>query len=224
MILTTTKWAHKIEFDENRITTLVIENPRALREYILGLQESIETGEGCFVLSDGIKSLPIEKELFIIMDLLNPDFSGKKISLALNQSVKRIASRVDFDEPVREIACKIQNLAFLLEQDLPDSVSHKEEIGVAELIKILEFKCVNQSDSLVETIVDYMDLLAGLCGITAFILVNANVYLDISEINSIAHDCVMKKRSLLFIEPFAPQKSLAYETRIVIDKDLCEIV
>ena len=164
----------------------------------------------------------MEDNLFYIPNVLNLDFSLKKINSALTNQIKAIIQR-QYSEKIQNLWRQFLDLSFQVEQSLPLAVKRKEEYLISDYIKIMDFKCISRGNLLGEQLVDYLNVIHFLCGISCFVLFNIFSFFTLNELSDVIRTCNLEGHKLLLIESREPKYSLKYEKRIIIDEDLCEI-
>ena len=98
-----------IEFDENYVSVLVIENARELRKAIISLKQQVDGGQGEFVLSENHETVEIAKSVLFVSDPFSPEIDSKKISSKINQDACKSAA--EYYEEFCRIICEINMLA-----------------------------------------------------------------------------------------------------------------
>ena len=147
-------WEYNIEFQENRLNTLVIESPIAMRNYVQELISQSQGEDGFFVLSEEDELLDISKKLTVIVDPFSMDFNQRKIISKINSQLKDIAVGEDLLCETNEIISKFLQYAADLEFDMPYPLQHKESIEIADVIKIMGFQLSSDQPSISEKLTD----------------------------------------------------------------------
>jgi CRISPR-associated protein Csn2 len=216
-------WEYQIEFQENRLNTLVIESPMAMCRYIQELLLQSQGEEGLFVLSEKDELLNIAKELTVIIDPFSLDFNQRKIISKIITQIKDLAVGEDLFCETNEILSKLLQYAADLEFDMPFPLQHNESIEIVDVIKILGFRLSSEQPSLTEKLTDYFEVLRTFCGISCFVLCNMKSFLSDVDFLEFHKQVSYGKFNVLLLENMQREPFLSEEVRCIIDKDLCEI-
>lgn len=216
-------WEHSIQFQENTITSLVIENALAMRNYIMELSIGIQTDAGPFVLTENQKVLSLSEHLTLVTDIFNISFDQKRITTKLSSELKSLLVSENCFEETGFLTSKLLEFAETLEQLLPYPLCHTENIDLSSMLKLLAFQCRSDQETLLEKIIDYMKVLHDLCGISCFVFVNLKTILTREELESLIQTCFFEKHHVLFIESTVREIYIKEERCVIIDNDLCEV-
>ena len=88
----------EIEFIENQVTVITIENPEAYSKIVGAIWNQVNGDEGDFVLSEREKIKNISKEVDCIINPFSLDCNNKKIVTHLYQELKTQADNTMQDE------------------------------------------------------------------------------------------------------------------------------
>lgn len=75
-----------IEFEENTVNVLIIENGQKLRETVSMLILQSEGEQGDFIISEGLNILDFSKYTEVIINVFDLKFDTKKIVTKINQT------------------------------------------------------------------------------------------------------------------------------------------
>lgn len=209
-----------IEFKENIINVLVIENPIFFRDFISDINYQINNLSGKIILSNDYKVLNISKFIEIIVQFYPFEMNKKSIINKLNNNIEKICID-DYNLECKELFSKIENLLnqLIVNYDYPIKYDLFE---IDKLIKLANFSFDNEYDSLIEKLIDYMEIIRGLECDKVFIFVNIKSYLTSDEIIMFYEMINAKKLNVLILESYDSLR-LKYENKIIIDESLCEI-
>lgn len=209
-----------IEFKENIINVLVIENPIFFRDFISDINYQINNLSGKIILSNDYKVLNISKFIEIIVQFYPFEMNKKSIINKLNNNIEKICID-DYNLECKELFSKIENLLnqLIVNYDYPIKYDLFE---IEKLIKLANFSFDNEYDSLIEKLIDYMEIIRGLECDKVFIFVNIKSYLTSDEIIMFYEMINAKKLNVLILESYDSLR-LKYENKIIIDESLCEI-
>lgn len=222
MRLTNAKYNLQIEMQENRIDVLIIENPMVMAEMVGGLQEQCNGMEGDFVLSENNEIIRLDKNFAMVVNPFSLEFNDRKILNKLYSELS-VSGNEYFLEKEKINTEIIKLLEKVISNQQYDSINFKLEMDWNELFKMYSVKLEENSDSLLEKIIEYIKILSGLCSIRVLCLVNIKNYLDETEINQLYEMAFYNKIQLLLIEA-NEKKNCDNENSYIIDNDRCLII
>lgn len=211
-----------ISWEENNINTLVIENPKQYREFLIELYKQTIGDTGRFVLTRNLEILNIQKSVEFVEGLMNIDAeNNKKILAAINKELTEIAINdynVELMQAYSILNSLISNLVFNSGQDL----SFDEINDISQILKLYNIRPDFDNLSLAEKVLLYMELCEKYLKKTLFIFLNFHSYFDEEELELIYKSFIYKGYKTLIIERY-DVKSSKLEKKRIIDEDLCEI-
>lgn len=217
------EWKHQIEFQEEKVPLLIIESSTLLCEYLEELNNQCNGVEGRFILSDNNDELPIEKIAFIEINLFEMDINSKRILSKLYVELKNIAMDevlyMDTCQIISELGAYIEKIA----DETDYMITYEQEIDQTGILKLCNVKLQTQYTSMLEKIVDYIDVMQKICHMKLAIFVNLKSYLSEEEFEKLYTMIRYRKMNLLLIENREPEKLLVTEKKFIIDKTGCEI-
>lgn len=210
-----------IEFTENTVNVLIIENPRAFREAVrmLMLQSSGESGD--YILSEDFVPIEISKHAEVITDIFEINFDSKKITTKLNQLICE-QSRDYYDE-VQNVISEINKLGSELALKFESYITFDVVEDVSGVIKLLNFSIDKENMDLSEQILEYIRICRNFFKKRLFIFINLKSCLTPQELELLYKSILYEKFDVLLIESFQKSEPLQYEQTKIIDIDLCEI-
>lgn len=212
----------RIEFEDNKVNLMVVENPILFRNLIKEISLQIEGEPGQFILSDSKREYSMKKKMTILFSPFELDVNNSKIMTKTVNCLKEAAQDMEMILEKQQISREIS--AYLLKlRDLCDlNLCFSEEAELGYLIKSMGPYYSNNQTELIEVILSYTDLYASLFANEIFVLVNFKSYLDQTEVIELYKEAAYKKINLLLLEN-KEYPHLDGETQILIDQDLCEI-
>lgn len=209
-----------IEFKENTVNILVVENKVVLVEMIdeLFLQTNGETGK--FILSHDNIEIEVSKNLELIINFFDMEFNTKKIITKLYAVLENESLSEDIYNKTMEIKGQIINYAENLFSANKYDIIYNENININSLLKFLDVKLNFINDSLAEKIINYMDILRDLLNINLFVFVGLRSYLNEEDLQELYKYVVYNKYNILLIESQVIEK-VKYEDYLIVDNDLC---
>ncbi len=211
----------EMNFNENEINVLIIENPTIYSDVIQSFINQSDGLGGNFLCSVDNKEIALSKVAEIIITPFDVDINNKKI-------ITKIYTEID-----SEIMISMSEKAALLNKNiiefLDEVVSHVDydivyepAINFTGLFKLMDLKNRNQDDELINRLINYIKLMHTVLNRELFVFVNIKMYLSEEEIEELYKFCAYEKIHVLLIEGF--QNKIYYNEKVwIIDKDLCII-
>lgn len=212
-----------IEFVENKINVLVIENKRVFVKMISDLISQKEQGDGDFVLSKNFIPIPISKNMEIINNIFSINPNDKKILTGIYSQLEKEAFSSDFYINTNEQIINLKRYIKELVDTSNLNLTYNEEINISSLLKLTDVKIEYEEISLLDRVVEYMDVLMEYSRINCFVFVNIKAFFTDEEMISIYRHCFYKKINILLIESRYMDKKLEDEKIYILDEDLCFI-
>lgn len=222
MKLSYPEWNKALDFNEDTIWVVNIENPVFFSKVVDEINKQQMTGIGRFVLSEGENILPLDKSTELIISPLLLDFENKKLQNALIKHFVKVANEEEYLESKR-IATDISKYLYNLSDYIEVNVEIPEEIDTAQLIKAAGIKIAHDDDTVVNRFVDYLILQRDLLNASLIICVNIKKYFSVEELKKIYSTMALKKIPLLLFESGSQGVKIVGENCLTIDEDLCEI-
>lgn len=210
-----------IEINEERISTLVIENSVFYRNFILDLKAQLGNCSSRFVLSEGNEILDVSKNVEFISDIFEINFDTRFFSSKLYQLALEECNISQKNQT--EIIEKINELASYIVTGLPCEASYNPISDISCIIKQLGFYMDESGLSLPEKIIAYLSFLTNYSEKKVHIILNLKSALSSEEFMEFTKLVKYKKLFVLLIENRMFKDSCKYEYVRIIDKDLCEI-
>lgn len=212
-----------IQWDENNICTLVIENPVLYRNVIIEMLNQASGNTSKFVLSDNIGNvIDLGKNTEIISDIFNINpAENKKLITEIIKEVSGIALHDMMDK----VVSLYENVHAVLSEAVYRSgldVTYDEFGDIAALFKLYNLRPDIEDASFLEKILLYIELCDKYLNKKLFIFLNFRDYITDKEAIKFFKDLIYRNINVLIIERHT-HKLLEYETRRIIDEDLCEI-
>lgn len=212
-----------IDFDKQQVSIVVIENPKMMREFVQSFIAQTNGEEGKFILSDGLKTLPLSKNASIILDYFSLSLNDRKTLSKLYEILNTIAYNEDFYLKTNEINNKLQEYVSDIVYQADWHLTYEEDFKLQDVFKLLDVRFEDNTYTLQEKVLSYLELCNSFLGIKLVVFVNLNSYLQVHEIEELYNQIKYYNIKLLLLEHNLTRTSLPQEKVIVIDEDLCEI-
>lgn len=222
MIFTHPIFDEQFEFLESKTNVLVIENKDFLKKIVLDIFNLCDGEDSETSFFD--KNKELKKEVDIVTDIFSLDVNSTKNLTKLYTKIKEDYIIGDKYQTYLEFSRHAHLFLNDISKYLEYSVDFKENLDIPAFLKLNSMKFSFEDSTVLEKIIDYIDILTEFIGIKVFVFVNLRNYLTDDETESLYQHIVLNKVNILFIESaeFSSLKEL--ENRRIIDKDLCVII
>ncbi len=222
MKMVSTFFNSQIEFEENCLQSLVLENQKTFLDFITDLQEQIEGVEGETVLSENATPVAMSARVCLVTNFVPFILSTKEILVALVKRLEKIMVKSDRYDRLNETLVQIKRIISDCALELPHEIE-LEKLTASSLLKACGITLVEDDMFLHEKIVVYMKLVRELLGERLFVFVNLRSYLDDVSMGKLVEDIFGNKFQVLLIES-TERKLLHGERRLLVDANFCEII
>lgn len=221
MKLVNSKYNLSMEWEENKSTTLIVENKDNMLNIINNLIIQLSGQEGDFVLSDEVK-VKWEKQVDFILEPFTINFNNKKILSKLYEQMFDVSK--DEIEDYNSINNVIINAIDKVTQRVEyNNIVYNLDFDWKNIYKLYDVKIGEDYENLSEKIEEYIKIIADVLHIKLVIFLNLKEYLSKIELENIQQICFYKKINLLLLESEEREK-IENEKTFIIDKDRCLIV
>ena len=198
MKLANSKFFETLEF-ECGSQTLVVENVELLRTIILQLKFQINNKIGDFILSDNDAILDISKNIILITDVFEISGLSKQLKNKLQQYVE---SSYDNDDLYQDVYQKLIEFGNDLTNSSPYPLCFNQEISKFDIIKLLDIQFEHNYSSLLEEVIDYIDIFSQIIKTKLFVFVSLRSFLTDEEFNNFMKIMDYKGIRVLLIERY----------------------
>lgn len=212
-----------IEFSENVVNQIIVENPNEFSRLISELLQQINNDDGRFVLSEESKILKLSSKMQCIINPFALELNSKKVIDRLYELCKQEVNQSDQYIKFEELTSQLEEFICNLEESSVYPLTHECNGDVKALLKYVGLRMDFSEDNLLERVVDYIRINHELLGNDIFVLVNIKTFLNIEELELLYKAAVYDKIHLLLLESQMTNQRLEQEITFIIDKDLCEI-
>lgn len=213
----------QIEFNENEIQILVIENKSAFAKYTKMLFDQVNGVEGEFVLSNEGKLQKISKSMDILFDYYSLQVNSRKVLPKLYANVKIEMNSGEYYKTTTELASIICNYFEEIIDVMQLPLEYNANFDLSGILKVVDMRIHSDPETLTEKLIDYMLAMKEFLGVNYFIFVGLKNYFPKEELEQLYQEIAYQKYGVLLIEGDAREKSMQYENYHIIDQDLCEI-
>ncbi|MEG0307590.1 MAG: type II-A CRISPR-associated protein Csn2 [Clostridium sp.] len=213
----------QIEFEESKITNIIIESPTIFENVICELYSQVLGNEGMWVLSENSTPMEIKKHSEIILNPFDLDINNKRILAKLYDNIKNNVISTDLYIKWNQMYPHVVEVIEAFIGDFDYNLEYDDEIEIKEFLKLLNLRFTIDSVNSLEKIIDYMNLHNSILGTKLFVLVNIKSFYQQEKLQYLYEQAFYKKYKLLLIENKEYGKRNNNEIRYIIDKDGCVI-
>lgn len=209
------------ENEEGYCWSLIIENPRKMREIISELVGQLEGYNGDIVLSEENKPLCIDKKMELISQFIPFDLNRKTIISKITGALQEYAAQGEYFLQVQELLGKWEKLCLDIAVNFPGDINFTK-ISAETIFKAAGIEIENEYESLAEKLLDYFELVEAYDDRKLFVLLNLRSFLDDEEMQMFLREINRRGYEVMFIEN-TEREQLQFERRFIVDADLCNI-
>ena len=211
----------ELEWNENEhLAEFIIESPIFFRSIIRDLGKIDEGGKIHF--TQGGKAIA-SKDIEIVFNPLNLDFNNRRVITTLLKMVLKTSLSEDFYLPTNNLKTNIiKYLSEIVDSREFNFEVETDEFTIESIAKATNLHVVGDEDDFVELITDYMAMMTELIETKLFIFINLRSFMNEDETKRLVKNILNHQFNVLLIENQNREK-IENGSRIIIDKDLCEL-
>ena len=206
---------------ENKITTIVIENPSVMSKVIRDISRQVNGEDGEWVLSEQDKIFSVEKSSMFLDNPLMVNSNEKRILTRLYKELSEQANTLMYEEYTQINSYIVSFLEKLLDT-VPYHLDMEVDMNLTGMLKLYGVKMESDGVSVLEVLIDYLRALSSICNIHVVFILNIKQFLTIEEVQQLYEFCFYEKMYLINLEG-QKNYNLEQEKCVIIDKDLCII-
>ena len=215
------KYGIDLCLEENKITTIVIENPLVMSEVIRNISRQVNGEDGQWILSDQDKVFSAEKISIFLDNPLMVNSNEKRILTRLYKELSEQANTLMYEEYTQINSYIVSFLERLLDT-VPYHLDMEVDMDLICILKWYGVKIESDGVSVLEALLDYLRALSCICNIHVVFILNVKQFLTIEEVQQLYEFCFYEKMHLINLEG-QKNYNLEQEKCVIIDKDLCII-
>lgn len=211
---------HMLNIGGNSICTLVIEQPRFFRTFLQDIDTQIGGSKGLCVLSEGEKILPFDRHTELIEGYLHFQLGRKPLLTKLVNRLESLAMEGENYLRTAQLTSELEKYILELSMDLPCGISCSK-IGFGGILRAVGVEIMDDHESDLVRLLDYMELTRELEHERLFVLVNLRSYYSDAEVEAFFASVLSHELLILPVDSVS-RTQLKNECRLTIDDDLCE--
>lgn len=215
------KYGIDLCLEENKITTIVIENPLVMSEVIRNISRQVNGEDGEWILSEQDKIFSIEKSSMFLDNPLMVNCNEKRILTRLYKELSEQANTLMYEEYTQINSYIVSFLERLLDT-VPYHLDMEVDMDLTGILKLYGVKIESDGVSVLEVLIDYLRALSSICNIHVIWILNVKQFLTVEEVQQLYEFCFYEKIYLINLEG-QKNYNLEQEKCVIIDKDLCII-
>lgn len=214
-------WEQSVEFKENRVNVICIENQQYFTSIIVELKNQIENGNGKFILSDNNKAMEIKNNSGILFSPFLIDLLNKRLLTAVFKEMREVAMN---EEIIASNQIKSEIISYMLKVSdyLDYDVVIPDDFDVIDLFKSTGITLNADKQDIISTILDYVILCHRILKWNIVFAINLKSYFDLDQLKLLYENILQHKIHIVILENSNPY-IISGEKLITIDNDLCEI-
>lgn len=208
---------------EDKVSMLVVEEPRLFRCLIQDLSLQIQGNKGGFTLSEEWVPMPIEKYVWTVRDVFSLDLNERKALTGLYKEASLLAYTQNMCEATFSMKASVSEWLSRLEMDIAYPVGYDTDIEISSLLKAANFRFDPGEGEIPELLDKLLCIYTTFLKIKVFVFVNLYGLMTQDEMDQLYRAALYRKAHVLLIESRMPDTMHPLESRYLVDKDLCEL-
>lgn len=221
MNLVSPMFSSAVEIDEGDVFSLILENQKLFKRYLIDLHNQVNDLDGEIVLSENNKILSIKKHIDILYRFTPFEINTKTMLNHIHSKMNEKAINAENYLKTAEVLSIIQRYMEELCFDMPIEMEY-QKLDIFSVIKSIHPTIVNDNSNDIETIIDYMSLMLDFEPKKLFVFVNLRSYFLDEEIELFVKTVKLRQMQVLLLESSSRQRIDGIK-QLTIDCDLCEI-
>lgn len=210
------------EFKENEQNLLVVEQPTLFYEMIKELSADTQE-ESNFILSENNCPIKIKDNLVCSVNPLSLMLNERRMLNGLYEILQKEIMSSDLLLAFNKQMAGLANYMSDILRDSEFELMYSEQTTIQDLLKFLNVRFLENQETLIERIVDYIHAANSILKIQCFVFVNIFSYLTEYELGKLYEYACYQKVHILLLESRQPDDMSKFSNVVIIDKDFCEI-
>lgn len=209
-----------LEWRSDEVPIIVIENLTYKNKFIKDFfQQSNTTNDAPFFISDGsVKNNRINFEV-----ILNP-FDIEVNKAAIVNATKKVYENLIIEDvyELSKLTGEVNTYLNRVANSLPVNVELEGNLNIKRLLQLFELSIVSESSTLLESIIDYLQVCTQLGLNNLYVFMNLKQFLNKDELKELYKFIMYEEINLILIENHMTDV-IEKEKHFIIDHDLCVI-
>ena len=202
-----------------KIPVLIAENRKLFCDIVTDIYNQTAGLDGKSVLSENNKIISFSKTVDLTTSFIPFELNRKNLISKIMGRIEEISLREDNFEKTANLIQQLEIYLGELSVDFPCGLDYNK-INVGSILKGIGVSINDESISLSEKFLNYMDMVCEFDCDKLFITVNMRNFISDDETELFMHTALLKGFKLFMIESVS-YKPNEYEARYTVDEDLC---
>jgi len=197
-------WENRFDLNAQKLSVLVVENPALLWKYCTELlaQSNGQTGEFCILKN--FAEQPFDKFCHVEINIAGFSLNTKKLQTALIKKCVELSASPEFEQNLRRTSAQLYEFCKLVCQDVGYSVELDEDVDTAGLFKLFSLSLRESFDSLLEKLIEYVNVNAEFLKAKNFVFLFLTKFLNYNDLYKFFEHCKYQGISIILIEESLP--------------------
>ena len=211
-----------IEYNENQIPFLVIENRKEYRNLLRDIIRQKEGLDGKFFISNDSEAIQF-KYIDVINQYEEDMLNNKALVSKLISMMETELMGERYAEDLLKVDSLLQNLLFDVSEELPYEIEFNDSIIIKDIVKQFNPHFFNDDlDDFKDSLLNYMLISRELLGTKAFILKDLKLFFSQLEVEELYKSFFYEKLNVIVLQS-EKVYSNSNELIVTVDDDLCVI-
>lgn len=206
--------------EEGKVWTIVVENQRLMYKILSDINIQLQGYEGETVVSEDNKVLRVDRNVEQITQFIPFDLNHRNLLNKMIGSMQKTAINDDYIK-TKEILGMWEKYMMELSLGMPGNIIFSK-ITEEALIKAAGPEFADEYETLGEKLIDYIELVEEYDKKKLFVLVNLHSFISQDEMEAFLETIIMRGYQLVLLEN-KEYPLTKYESRFIVDADLCNI-
>lgn len=221
MKLISSMFPGKVEIDENHVFSFVIENKSLYLRVLKDIYYQTMGKSGEIILSEDSAVLSISGNIELITDFVTFEPNNKRLLGRVNKMLEEELNDGELFGETMDVITRIERLIYKATDSFPFDLS-LDGITTSNLIKMVSPKIIDDSESEIEKVLNYMEIVREILGNRLFVMVGMRSFFSNEEMQGFIDTVLSHKYNVLLMES-SENDILNGEKRLILDNDICEI-
>lgn len=211
-----------LDLQEDKITCLVLEQPKLFYEMVADIHAQIDGSSGMVAFSNHNEVLQPSKAVVLLTQFIPFEVNSKPLLNALYAKLKKASQSEEMFMQTHELFGNMETYLSALSEKFESDLTWNAPEDITGILKAASVRFYDEQQTLAEQILDYMLIYREHIGERLFVTVNLRSYLGNQETQALFRSVLLHKMQLLCIEnkAYAPLPEMH---TVIVDEDYCVI-